>query len=309
MLVVTALMAIMFTKEVEASSLHGSGYIDYRVDTQQNPTAEEFNNLINKWVVSSEKKYGNTSKLRNQGQVILDTADEYGLNPYLFVAQLAYESGWGASPYAVKHNNFGGIKCMGKGYKCSVDGHGHTVTVFSSVAEGIRENGSLLHRQYLEKGYVKMNEVASRYLVGKNLSSLSGSQYSSINTYTDTVLSIAKRFGINQSKVTSKGIVEKGKKKRIAEEQRQKEIAEQERKAEEERKAKEAEQKAEEERKERERKEKEEREKELQNRYYVEQYTPLAPMQPTSEQDRINVIELFTAVLNYYVNGEDTVAE
>ncbi len=99
-------------------------------------TASAYNTILEK------NGYGSNSKLWNQGQTFIDAQNKYGINALMLFAQAVNESGWGTSYYAVNRNNLFGI--------AAYDNNPDNATVFSSVADCINYQASVLLRQYID---------------------------------------------------------------------------------------------------------------------------------------------------------------
>lgn len=180
---------ILGIEEAEANNYR----IRYDINTNSNVTAEQLNSYIASQVVHTERKNGTKSILRGQGQTIIDVAKKYGLNVHLFLGQIAYESGWGASTYSIQFNNLGGVQCM-TGHKCaSDDGTGRTVTIFNNASESIDSIGKLLREFYINQGYVDLVTISERYVNGTTLANAT----TGVVFYMDAVLEIARGSGGN----------------------------------------------------------------------------------------------------------------
>lgn len=180
---------VFFIDSAEANNYR----MRYDVNTNSNVTAEQLNNYIASQVIHTERKNGTKSILRGQGQTIIDVAHKYGLNVHLFLGQIAYESGWGASTYSIQFNNLGGVQCM-TGYRCaSDDGTGRTVTIFNNASESIDSIGKLLREFYINQGYVDLVTISERYVNGTTLSNAT----TGVVFYMDAVLEIARGSGGN----------------------------------------------------------------------------------------------------------------
>ncbi len=89
--------------------------------------------------------------LKNRGPEIISLANEHGLDPVFFAAVLAWETGWGKSDRARRHNNPAGLFVRGRFAK------------FKSLSRGLRFAASNLRKTYLSRGLERVDHIASVY--------------------------------------------------------------------------------------------------------------------------------------------------
>ena len=125
--------------------------------------------------------YGSNSVLWNQGQTFIDAQNKYGINALMLFAQAVNESGWGTSYYATNRNNIFGI--------AAYDNDPNNATTFSSVADCINYQASILLREYLDTDDTRF--FGSHF---GNKGSGIAVKYASDNYYGLTLASLAYRF-------------------------------------------------------------------------------------------------------------------
>lgn len=90
--------------------------------------------------------------LKNEGELIVSIANKYGIEPNLFAAILASESGYGKHS---KHNNYGGLMDPKTG--CS------KLQKFDSIEAGLEAVASNLARNYIAKGLSTPETIGPKY--------------------------------------------------------------------------------------------------------------------------------------------------
>lgn len=93
--------------------------------------------------------------LTGRGELIVSTAERYGIDPALFASILALESGYGSSHAGYEYNNFGGLMDPSTG--CM------SIRRFSSVEEGLDAVASNLQRNYINQGLTTPAAIGRKY--------------------------------------------------------------------------------------------------------------------------------------------------
>lgn len=93
--------------------------------------------------------------LTGRGELIVSTAERYGIDPALFASILALESGYGSSHAGYEYNNFGGLMDPSTG--CM------SIKRFSSVEEGLDAVASNLQRNYINQGLTTPASIGRKY--------------------------------------------------------------------------------------------------------------------------------------------------
>lgn len=97
--------------------------------------------------------------LHGQANTMMEHAEEYNINPAIYMAIVAHETGWGNSHHAVNGNNFGGIKHFGN-YPAIGD---TAFRAYETPEEGLEAVADLLDRGYFSQGLTTIPDIQKKY--------------------------------------------------------------------------------------------------------------------------------------------------
>lgn len=93
--------------------------------------------------------------LAGKGEIIVGTAQKYGLDPALLAAIMALETGWGTSSAVNNQNNPGGLMDPSSNWMC--------LQSFSSIEAGIDAMAKNLKTGYIDQGLTSISQIGNKY--------------------------------------------------------------------------------------------------------------------------------------------------
>lgn len=134
-----------------------------------NCSKEAMAKAINDYILKHES---GVSPLRGQGQMYVDVAAKYGLNPFLFAAQSTIESQFATTGYARNHpesHNPGGHKYGSWTKDFGVAGprspEGDPYMIYPNYEAALMAHGNILSH-YLSRGINTLDKLAYKYMTG-----------------------------------------------------------------------------------------------------------------------------------------------
>lgn len=93
--------------------------------------------------------------LAGKGEIIVGTAQKYGLDPALLAAIMALETGWGTSSAVNNQNNPGGLMDPSSNWM--------SLQSFSSIEAGIDAMAKNLKTGYIDQGLTSISQIGNKY--------------------------------------------------------------------------------------------------------------------------------------------------
>ena len=100
-------------------------------------------------------QFNNAGKFTDKGQIFIEVAEKYGVDPVLMAAVAFHETGSGTSAAVMLKNNPGGLMDPATGSRFLYS--------FTTIEEGIEAMGKTLHNRIIKDGLITISDLGSAY--------------------------------------------------------------------------------------------------------------------------------------------------
>ena len=124
--------------------------------------------------------------LQGQEELVVQIADEYGIEPEFFAAIIGLESGWGTSAYAQNNYNYGGVTGSGDAGYTVRSSDGFKFAKYSSPEAGLRAMAKNLasypdrYPEVTAVNFDNVDEIGAHYCPGGEWPGLIAGTYKTI---------------------------------------------------------------------------------------------------------------------------------
>ncbi len=166
------------TTQDEISSLNQKYTEALNAEHEKDYNAQTASTELNEGIMKGE--------LAGKEELIVQIADEYGIEPEFFAAIIGLESGWGTSAYAKNNYNYGGVTGSGDAGYTTRESDGYKFAKYSSPEAGLRamaKNLASYPERYSDVSAVNFDNVdaiGAHYCPGGQWPSLIAGTYKTI---------------------------------------------------------------------------------------------------------------------------------